>query len=107
MPLELFSLFADISLHVHVAIFLALFISCENTQLINERRREYSGNGNGYHYLYRYQLMLNCWQQEPHDRPTFEQLRRELKLMENQHKVILVIPEDNIQNDENVAMNNS
>ena len=51
--------------------------------------------------------MLNCWQQEPRDRPTFEQLRRELKLMENQHKVILVISEDNIQNDENVAMNNS
>ncbi|XP_068685516.1 uncharacterized protein [Montipora foliosa] len=36
-----------------------------------------------------YQLMLNCWQQEPHDRPTFEQLRRELKLMENQHKRLL------------------
>ena len=73
----------------------------------NERRCEYSGNDNGYYYFYRYQLMLNCWQQEPRDRPTFEQLRRELKLMENQHKVILVISEDNIQNDENVAMNNS
>ncbi|XP_068685518.1 uncharacterized protein [Montipora foliosa] len=36
-----------------------------------------------------YQLMLNCWQQEPYDRPTFEQLRRELKLMENQHKRLL------------------
>ncbi|XP_068687446.1 uncharacterized protein [Montipora foliosa] len=36
-----------------------------------------------------YQLMLNCWQQEPHDRPTFEQLRRELKLMENQHKRLI------------------
>ncbi|XP_068685519.1 uncharacterized protein [Montipora foliosa] len=36
-----------------------------------------------------YQLMLNCWQQEPHDRPTFKQLRRELKLMENQHKRLI------------------
>ncbi|XP_068734070.1 fibroblast growth factor receptor 3-like [Montipora capricornis] len=36
-----------------------------------------------------YQLMLNCWQQVPHDRPTFEQLRRELKLMENQHKRLI------------------
>ncbi|XP_068687447.1 uncharacterized protein [Montipora foliosa] len=36
-----------------------------------------------------YQLMLNCWQQEPHDRPKFEQLRRELKLMENQHKRLI------------------
>ena len=39
-------------------------------------------------YCFRYQIMLNCWQEEPDDRPSFEQLRRELKLMENQHKVI-------------------
>ena len=32
--------------------------------------------------------MLNCWQEQPDDRPSFEQLRNELKLMENQHKVI-------------------
>ena len=39
-------------------------------------------------YCFRYQIMRNCWQEEPDDRPSFEQLRRELKLMENQHKVI-------------------
>ena len=39
-------------------------------------------------YCFRYQIMLNCWQEEPDARPSFEQLRRELKLMENQHKVI-------------------
>ena len=39
-------------------------------------------------YYFRYQIMLNCWLEEPDDRPSFEQLRRELKLMENRHKVI-------------------
>ena len=38
--------------------------------------------------FFRYLIMLNCWQQEPGDRPSFEQLRREIKLIENQHKVI-------------------
>ena len=37
--------------------------------------------------MYRYQVMLNCWQEDADDRPTFEGLRRELKRMENQHKV--------------------
>ena len=37
---------------------------------------------------FRYQVMLKCWQEQPDDRPSFEQLRHELKLMENQHKVI-------------------
>ncbi|XP_068685554.1 fibroblast growth factor receptor 2-like [Montipora foliosa] len=36
-----------------------------------------------------YLIMLNCWQQEPGDRPSFEQLRREIKLMENQHKRLI------------------
>ena len=38
-----------------------------------------------------YLIMLNCWQEEPDDRPSFEHLRHELKLMENQHKVIYTI----------------
>ncbi|XP_044170108.1 fibroblast growth factor receptor 3-like isoform X1 [Acropora millepora] len=33
-----------------------------------------------------YHIMRNCWQEEPDDRPSFEQLRRELKRMANQHK---------------------
>ncbi|XP_015771107.1 PREDICTED: hemicentin-2-like isoform X8 [Acropora digitifera] len=33
-----------------------------------------------------YQIMRNCWQEQPDDRPSFEQLRHELKRMENQHK---------------------
>ncbi|XP_067030245.1 fibroblast growth factor receptor 3-like isoform X2 [Acropora muricata] len=36
-----------------------------------------------------YQIMRNCWQEEPEDRPSFEQLRQELKLMENQHKRLI------------------
>ena len=40
-------------------------------------------------YCFRYQIMRNCWQEEPEDRPSFEQLRHKLKLMENQHKVII------------------
>ncbi|XP_074634419.1 uncharacterized protein LOC141892971 isoform X2 [Acropora palmata] len=36
-----------------------------------------------------YQIMRNCWQEEPDDRPSFEQLQRELKLMENQHKRLI------------------
>ena len=48
---------------------------------------KYDDDDDGGHY-FRYQVMLNCWQKEPDDRPSFEQLRRELKQMENQHKVI-------------------
>ena len=32
-------------------------------------------------------MMLNCWQEDPDERPTFEALRHELKEMENQNKV--------------------
>ena len=39
-------------------------------------------------YFFRYQIMRNCWKEEPDDRPSFEQLRHELKRMANQHKVI-------------------
>ena len=45
----------------------------------------YYNDDDGY---FRYQVMLKCWQEQPDDRPSFEQLRHELKLMENQHKVI-------------------
>ncbi|CAH3044688.1 unnamed protein product, partial [Porites evermanni] len=34
-----------------------------------------------------YQMMLNCWQEDPDERPTFEALRHELKEMENQNKM--------------------
>ena len=32
--------------------------------------------------------MTNCWQEDPDGRPTFTELRNELKEMENQHKVL-------------------
>ena len=38
-------------------------------------------------FIFRYQIMLSCWQECPDNRPTFEMLGRELKKMENQHKV--------------------
>ena len=31
--------------------------------------------------------MQDCWREDPDDRPTFENLRDELKEMENQHQV--------------------
>lgn len=33
-----------------------------------------------------YKIMQDCWQEDPNDRPTFENLRDELKEMENQHQ---------------------
>ncbi|XP_067026451.1 uncharacterized protein [Acropora muricata] len=36
-----------------------------------------------------YHIMRNCWQEEPDDRPSFEQLRHELKRMENRHKKLI------------------
>ena len=38
-------------------------------------------------FILRYQIMLSCWQENPDNRPAFELLGRELKKMENQHKV--------------------
>ena len=36
---------------------------------------------------FRYLLMTKCWQDEPNLRPNFDDLKKELKEMENQHKV--------------------
>ena len=34
-----------------------------------------------------YQIMLDCWRENPLDRPTFERLRNTMKEMERNHKV--------------------
>ena len=52
----------------------------------DNRKGNNDGDDDGCYF--RYLIMLNCWKEEPDDRPSFEQLRHELKLMENQHKVI-------------------
>ena len=39
----------------------------------------------------RYQIMMNCWQNEPEARPSFTALTKQLKDMENQHKVTLLV----------------
>ena len=39
----------------------------------------------------RYQIMMRCWQNDPNARPTLTKLRNQLKDMETQHKVRLVI----------------
>ena len=38
--------------------------------------------------------MMNCWQNEPKARPSFTALTKQLKEMENQHKVRLLLPSD-------------
>ena len=38
-------------------------------------------------FNFRYGIMTKCWQENPDGRPTFTELRNELKEMENQHKV--------------------
>ena len=38
-------------------------------------------------FNFRYGIMMKCWQEDPHGRPPFTELRNELKEMENQHKV--------------------
>ena len=35
----------------------------------------------------RYQIMINCWQQDPELRPVFDSLQKNMKEMEQQHKV--------------------
>ena len=45
-------------------------------------------------YSLRYQIMMNCWQNEPKARPSFTDLTKQLKDMENQHKVRLSSPSD-------------
>jgi hypothetical protein len=37
----------------------------------------------------RYQIMLQCWEQNPTDRPTFVKLKETMKEMERNHKVFL------------------
>ena len=56
----------------------------------------------------RYQIMMNCWQNEPEARPSFTDLTKQLKDMENQHKVGLLVPCDikyfsDISNDNNFS----
>ena len=34
-----------------------------------------------------YKIMQDCWKENPDDRPMFENLRNDLKEMENQHQV--------------------
>ena len=38
--------------------------------------------------------MMNCWQNEPEARPPFTALTKQLRDMENQHKVRLSLPTD-------------
>ena len=35
----------------------------------------------------RYQIMMKCWENDPYKRPTFTDLKNQLKDMENQHRV--------------------
>ena len=45
-------------------------------------------------YALRYQIMTKCWQNEPKARPSFTALTKQLRDMENQHKVGLLVPCD-------------
>ena len=39
----------------------------------------------------RYEIMMKCWKNDPHARPTFTKLKNQLKDMETQHKVRILI----------------
>ena len=39
----------------------------------------------------RYEIMMKCWKNDPHTRPTFTELKNQLKDMETQHKVRILI----------------
>ena len=58
---------------------------CEEGQGGKGRKRERKGGNKGrresIHYLCRYDLMLQCWQEEPMDRPSFSQLRSSFSAM--------------------------
>ena len=45
-------------------------------------------------YSLRYQIMMNCWQNEPEARPSFTALTKQLRDMENEHKVRMSVPRD-------------
>ena len=45
-------------------------------------------------YSLRYQIMMNCWQNESKARPSFIDLTKQLRDMENQHKVRMSLPSD-------------
>jgi len=36
-----------------------------------------------------YQLMMKCWENDPEKRPTFTDLKNQLKDMENQHRRLI------------------
>jgi len=40
-----------------------------------------------------YKIMQDCWREDPDDRPTFENLRDNLKELENQHQRLINMQE--------------
>ena len=40
---------------------------------------------------FRYEIMMKCWKNDPDARPTFTELKNQLKDMETQHKVRILI----------------
>ena len=52
--------------------------------VINILKSIFMGTNNFYP---RYEIMLKCWQNNPDVRPTFSDLKKQLKDMENQHRV--------------------
>ena len=65
---------AEILLIVHISRKISSYTICQNTKL-------------GVFIFSRYQIMKNCWRNEPQARPSFTALTKQLKDMENQHKV--------------------
>ena len=65
-----------------------LYTYCDSVAMVIDNLKSIFMKTNNFYR--RYDIMLKCWQNNPDVRPTFSELKNQLKDMENQHKVTQV-----------------